>query len=71
MALEFNNIDKEIERVMQENLLMTEFIELDEKQEKLGKEIYYLQNTINNKMRIKGELIRRMLEIQKKIKETI
>lgn len=71
MALEFNNIDKEIERVMQENLLMTEFIELDEKQEKLGKEIYYLQNTINNKIRIKGELIRRMLEIQKKIKETI
>ena len=71
MALSFNNIDKEIERVMQENLLMTEFIELDEKQEKLGKEIYYLQNTINNKMRIKGELIRRMLEIQKKIKETI
>lgn len=71
MALSFNNIDKEIERVMQENLLMTEFIELDEKQEKLGKEIYYLQNTINNKIKIKGELIRRMLEIQKKIKETI
>ena len=71
MALESNNIDKEIERVMQENLLMTEFIELDEKQEKLGKEIYYLQNTINNKIRIKGQLIRRALEIQKEIKETI
>ena len=56
---------------MQENLLITEFNELLKKQEKLGKEIYYLQNTINNKIRIKGQLIRRALEIQKEIKETI